>query len=228
VAAGGPLPLAPGAFLSIFGSNFASGSNTANLSPYPLQLGGVQVTLGGEAMPLHFAGTGQINAIVPYDAALNSTQQIVVEVNGSAYSMPEAVALAAAQPTVFTVDDSGSGAGAILTAKPDGTVALNTPSAPASAGDALEIYCTGLGAVSPAVPAGTAASLTQLSYTVGTVTATVGGQAAQVIFAGLAPGYVGLYQVNVALPAGVATGAAVQVVLTEDGLSSPPVTAAIQ
>ena len=228
---GGPLPLAPGSFISIFGSNFAAGSNSASSYPYPINLAGMQVTLGGEALPLQFAGSpsgtyGQINAIVPYNVALNSTEQIVVELNGSAYSMPETVSLAVAQPTVFTLNQSGTGAGAILTVKPNGAEAVNSPSAPASFGDALEVFCTGLGAVSPPLQAGTAASLTQLSYTVDTVTATIGGQGAQVIFAGLAPGYVG-YQVNVLVPSGV-TGAALPLVLTEDGISSPPVTVAIQ
>lgn len=91
----------------------------------------------------------------------------------------------------------------ILGLHPGGTPALNTASNPASAGDALEIYCTGLGPVSPSVIAGTPASSTTLSYTGNTVTATVGGKNAQVLFAGLAPGYVGLYQVNVTVPAGI-------------------------
>jgi uncharacterized protein (TIGR03437 family) len=138
------------------------------------------------------------------------------------------VLVAAAQPTVYTQDQSGSGAGAILTFNPSsGAALLNTAAAPASAGEVLEVYCTGLGAVTPAVPAGTPAPLTSYSQTTNTVAATIGGQAAQVLFAGLAPGFSGLYQVNVLVPNGAPTGAAVPLILTEANLSSPPVTVAI-
>lgn len=229
VAAGGPLPIAPGEFISIFGVNFAgAGSLSTATPPYPATLGQVQATLGGEPLPLQVAAGGQINAIVPYGAAVNSMQQIMVEVNGSQYSMPENVLVAAAQPSVFTQNQSGSGAGAILTVSvANGTVTLNTPSAPAHADDILEVYCTGLGTVSPLVPAGSAAPVSPLSYTTNTVTATLGGQPAQVQFAGLAPGFVGLYQVNVIVPSRLAPGSAAPLVLIEANASSPPVTVAI-
>ena len=79
-----------------------------------------------------------------------------------------------------------------------------------SAGDVATIYCTGLGTVSPTVPEGVAASTTVLSRTTTPVTVTIGGKNAVVNFAGLAPGFVGLYQVNAVVPAGV-TGDAVPV-----------------
>jgi adhesin/invasin len=65
---------------------------------------------------------------------------------------------------------------------------------------------TGLGDVSPGVSDGAAASSNPLSYTNNTITAAVGGTAATVTFAGLAPGFASLYQVNVLIPAGVSTG----------------------
>jgi adhesin/invasin len=82
--------------------------------------------------------------------------------------------------------------------------------------------------VTPSVPAGTAASTTTLSYTDNTVTVTVGGIVAGVAFAGLAPGYVGLYQVNAIVPTGVATGPSVPVIVTAAGAASAPVTVAIR
>ena len=93
----------------------------------------------------------------------------------------------------------------------DGTEFWNTTSSPARAGDVLVIYCTGLGPVSPAVAAGTAAPALPLSGTVDTVM--VGGIAAQAPFAGLAPGFSGLYQVNGVAPSGVAPGPAVTVAI---------------
>src|SRR2546428_46264 len=80
------------------------------------------------------------------------------------------------------------------------------------AGDVISVYCTGLGPVNPAVAEGIPASSTVLSRTVTPVTATVGGQTATVNFAGLAPTFTGLYQVNVVIPNGVAPGDNVPVV----------------
>jgi len=138
------------------------------------------------------------------------------------------VTVGSAQPAVFSQNQSGTGPGVIVVVKPDGTQFETAPTAPASSGDALVIYCTGLGSVSPPVPAGAAASLTQLSSTDDPVTVTVGGQPAKVLFAGLAPGFAGLYQVNVTVPAGIAASPSAPVVLTVDGQSSVPVTVAIQ
>ena len=230
IAEGGSLAIAPGEFISIFGQNFApAGAVNTSTPPYSTQLSQIQVMLGGEAMPLQVTASGQINAVVPYDIPAGFRQQIMVKLNGTSYSMPEPVVTAAAQPSVFTQNQSGSGPGAILTASAiTGAVTLNTPSAPAHANDVLEVYCTGLGTVSPAVPAGAAAPLAPFSYTDNTVTAVIGGVPAQVQFAGLAPGYAGLYQVNVTVPSGVKPGPSVPLVLMEAGAASPPVIVAIQ
>ena len=219
-------PLAPGGFISIFGSNLAQGSNLVSTYPYPTQLSGTQVLLGGEPLPLEYAGPGQINAVIPYDVPVNSTLQLMVTQNGAS-SMPETVLVGPAQPSVFTQNQSGTGAGAVLVIQASGAEFLNTPSAPAGAGDVLAIYCTGLGAVSPPLPAGTAAPLSMLSRTVNPVTVTIGGVPAPVSFAGLAPGFAGLYQVNATVPAGLSAGAAVPLIVSEGGSASPAVTVAI-
>ena len=169
----------------------------------------------------------QIDAIVPFDIEPNSSQQLIIQ-TGDALSQPVNVTVAAAQPGVFTQNQSGSGPGAILGQKPGGVPKLNTPANPASAGDALLIYCTGLGTVTPPVAAGSAAPTSQLSNTDNEVTVTVGGQDAKVLFQGLAPGFVGLYQVNVTVPSGIAAANDVPVILTVAGAASAPVTVAIQ
>jgi uncharacterized protein (TIGR03437 family) len=226
-AASGAPVIAPGAFIAIYGANMGGGVTTASKVPFPTSLGTTQVFLGDQSLPLFFTSAQQIDAIVPYDIAPNSSQQLIVQ-TGDALSQPENVIVAAAQPGVFTQNQSGSGPGAILGQKPGGVAALNTASNPASAGDALLIFCTGLGAVTPPVTAGAAASSTKLSNTDNPVTVTVGGKDAQVLFAGLAPGYVGLYQVNVIVPSGIAAAADVPVVLTEAGATSAPVTVAVK
>jgi uncharacterized protein (TIGR03437 family) len=220
-------PIAPGSFVSIFGSNLAIGLKSSTSYPLAGSLGGTQVTLGGEILPLQFVSAGQINVLIPYDVPTNTTQQLQVTQNGLA-SLSQTVFVAAAQPAVFTQDQSGTGAGVIVVIQPDGAEFLVTPSAPATAGDALAIYCAGLGVVSPAVPAGTAAPLSSLTKATNPISVTIGGQPAQVLFAGLAPGFSGLYQINVVAPAGVSAGSSVPVVVTAAGVSSTAVTIAIQ
>jgi len=226
-AASGAPTIAPGAFIEIYGLNLGGAVNVAPPTAYPTLLGGTQVLLGGQPMPLYFTSNQQTDAIVPYDIVPNSQQQVIVQ-TGTAYSQPEAVAVGVAEPGVFTQDQTGTGAGAIFGQKPGGIPTLNTAANPASAGDYLWIYCTGLGTVTPSVPAGAAAPTSTLSYTDNKVTVTVGGIDAQGLLAGLAPELVGLYQVNVIVPPGVAAGPSVPVVVSAAGAASAPVTVAIK
>ena len=78
-----------------------------------------------------------------------------------------------------------------------------------SAGDAIVIYCAGLGAVNPPVTAGTAAPSSPPAITTNPVTVTIGGKTAQVFFSGLVGGFAGLYQVNAYVPKGITPGDAV-------------------
>ena len=218
-------PISPGSFVSIFGSNLASASVLQTTLPYPVTLGGTQVLLGGIPMPVEYVGNSQINAIVPWNVPVNAVMQLIVEQGGMS-SMPEPVIVSPAVPAVFTSNASGSGQGAIIILKSNGTYLL--PGAgTASAGDVLEIYATGLGAVNAALTSGSAAPSSPPAQTQAPVTVTIGGQTAQVGFAGLAPGYAGLYQVNVTVPAGIAPGTSVPIVLTQGNFSSPPVTIGI-
>ena len=140
--------------------------------------------------------------------------------------MPQSLSVADAQPGIFTDNQQGSGQGKIFHAD---LVTEANPAAPVSAGDTVVIYCSGLGAVSPGVDAGSPApSVEPLARTVNTVTASIGGLNAHVVFAGLTPGFAGLYQVNVEVPAGVTPGDSVPVSLTVAGQSSPVVTMAVR
>jgi uncharacterized protein (TIGR03437 family) len=220
--------VAPGELISIFGTNLAP-SNPTQASSLPLttSLAGTQVLLGGQPLPLQFAGAGQINAVVPFATPLNGLQQLVIEQN-NVYSLPETIVVAAASPAVFTQSQSGQGPGVIVIVGPSGTQIETSASQPASAGDVLVIYCAGLGEVSPPARDGEGAPSSPPSRTVAPVFVTIGGQPAQVQFAGLVPGYAGLYQINVVVPAGVASGMNVPVVITAAGFPSPPVTVGIR
>jgi uncharacterized protein (TIGR03437 family) len=216
-------PLAPGAFISIYGQNLSQGISSSTTLPLATKLADTQVILAGKALPLQFAGTGQINAIVSFDVPPNTSQQLIVT-QGTTVSVPEPVTIAPAQPAVFTLDLSGKGPGIIDVYKPDGThLGVGQP---ASAGYVIVIYCAGLGAVDPPVDAGVGPP--QPSKTVNEVTATIGGLRAQVLFAGVVAGFPGEYQVNVVVPDGVTPGDSVPVVLAVSGQQSVPVTLKIQ
>jgi uncharacterized protein (TIGR03437 family) len=146
---------------------------------------------------------------------------------GTTYSMPVQIDMAQAQPAIFSSGGTPGSLGLIYVYPvAGGSPYLMSASAPAHAGDAIVLYCAGLGAVNPPVPDGAAPG--QLSYTAGTAQLTIGGQSAQVTFSGLAPGFAGLYQVNAVVPSGTQTGAGVPATLAISGQTSPPITIAIQ
>jgi uncharacterized protein (TIGR03437 family) len=220
-------PIGPGSYISIYGSNLSQTTKVAKSLPLGTELAGTRALIAGKSVPLYFTSTGQINAIVPFDVPVSTTQQLLVSQNG-ALSVPEPVVLASAQPAVFTRDQSGKGLGVIVGYKAHtSTHFLIDEQHPVSAGDTLVIYCTGLGAVNPPVAAGSAAPGSPPSKTVNAVTATIGGKNASVKFAGLSPG-TAVYQVNVVVPSGVAPGDSVPVVLATEGLESDPVTIVVK
>jgi len=217
-------PLAPGALIAIFGSYLADGQASAQTLPLPTILGQTQVLLAGQEVPLVFVSEGQINAMLPYDIPVNTRHQLIVR-RGASYTTPEPVTVAPAEPAVFTRDQSGKGPGVVIDSRYQFVDASN----PAAAGDVIVIYTTGLGEVTPKVEAGTPAPVDSLRPTATPVTVTVGGvSASQVLFAGLAPGFTGLYQVNVVIPAGVAAGDAVPVIISVGDRPGPVVTIAIR
>ena len=221
----GGVPIAPGGLVTVYGVNLADGVGQSNGLPLPQQLSGTQAFLGDKPLPILYTSTGQLNVQVPYTVPVNTQYQLTVQ-HGVTLSVPQSLVVAAAQPGIFTVNQQGTGQGSIV--KSD-QVTLAQPGTPAAVGETIVIYCTGLGAVAPAVKEGAPAPTTPpLSTTVNTVTVMIGGKAAQVAFSGLAPGYAGLYQVNVVVPSAITTGDAVPVVLSVAGQTSPPVTITVR
>jgi len=214
----------PGEIVSIFGSNLADGPQAAAQLPLPTQMQNAFVLLGTQTMPLLYVSPTQINAVMPYGLTGGTAYQAVAR-HGSRLSVPQRIAVAAADPAVFTPSGKGQGQGHIYI-EPGNILAGS--STPATAGDTLTMYCTGLGAVTQPVTAGSAAPSQPLAYTAGTVSVTIGGQPATVPFAGLAPGFAGLYQINAKVPSGVPTGDQIPVVIAVDGINSPVVTIAVK
>jgi uncharacterized protein (TIGR03437 family) len=220
-------PLAPGSLISIFGSHLADSLGKAQTFPLPSDLNTTEVIVGGQSLPLVFVSESQVNAIIPYDLPVNATQQVIVT-RGSAISLPEPVSILASESGVFTRDNTGKGNGIVVAAYTDGSQALVDSTNPVKAGDVVVIYATGLGEVDPRVIAGTATPVSPLSYTVTPVTVTIGGVPAPVFFAGLTPGFAGLYQVNATVPGGVPPGSAVPLVISQGTNASQTVNIAIK
>ena len=220
----GLAPVAPGSLIAILGAHLAAAPLSAETLPLPIELGQTQALIGARELPLIFVSDGQINAVLPYDVAVNTRQQIVVR-RGTSYTTPVDVTLTPVEPGVFTRDLSGTGQGFVFDAGFHFVDAAN----PARAGDILAIYITGLGEVTPPIAAGSVAPVDSLHLTVNPVAVSIGGvNAPQVLFAGLAPGYTGLYQVKVVVPEGVAPGAGVPVIVSAADRPGPAVTIAVR
>jgi uncharacterized protein (TIGR03437 family) len=220
-------PVAPGSLVAIFGQYLAQQENSASALPLPNTLGVTQVTIAGRAMPLLFAGASQANAMIPYDLPINAAHQVVAK-RGNTISIPEPVSLLSSRSGVFTKDLTGTGPGIVVKVAGDGTQSIVTADNPVSANDAIVIYCDGLGSVDQPVVAGSQTPVTPLTRTLDAVSVTIGSRPAPVFFAGLTPGFTGLYQINAIVPGGVAPGDGVPLVITQAGQASPPVSISVR
>lgn len=217
----------PGTMISVFGTALAESTVQASLIPLPNTLATASIFMGGVQLPLIYVSDRQVNAVLPYGIATNAKYQVIVQ-RGGALSTPETIVVLDAQPGVFTADQSGKGQGSIYKIPSGGGQILAAPGAPVTAGDVLTVYCAGLGEVNPPLEAGTPAPMNQLEHTANPVAATIGGVDATVLFAGLTPGFAGLYQINLVVPPGVSTGDAVTLLIKVAGQVSVPVTLAVQ
>ena len=217
--------IAPGAIVAIFGADLASDTQVATVVPLPTTLGDTRVTFNDIPAPPFFVSGGQINAQVPFELMAGTGSVTVQVTRGTESSEAQPIAIAAVSPGIFTLNQQGIGPGAILHA---GDFQPVNDSAPAQPGEFILIFCTGLGSVQPEVPSGDVAPTVEpLARTVTLPMVNIAGIAADVTFSGLAPGFVGLYQVNVQVPAGVPSGTQ-EVEIIIDGVPSNTVTIAVE
>ncbi len=216
-------PLARGQIFSVFGNRLAIGRSFADQVPLPRSLAGVTAKLAGTDVPLFFSDTGQLNAQIPFELPSGGTFPLVVTMGGLG-SSPELITLTNTQPGIFTVAQSGSGPG-VITDAPGTLIATANP---ARLGQVVIVYATGLGPTNPTVPTGEATPFGTLARVVDGLTVTVGGVPAAVDFAGLTPGFVGLYQVNVRIPDNAPLGDGVELFLEQNQIRSNTVTLVIQ
>jgi uncharacterized protein (TIGR03437 family) len=194
--------MASGAWMSIFGSNFAARSRSWNTADFvgnrmPTSLEGVQVLVEGQPAAIHFVSPGQVNFQAP-SGLLEGWARVEIRTPGGidsafVYASREA-------PGFFQLDGNGN----LAALHPDGVpVGANGPGAPyvgrpAMAGEVIAIYGTGFGPTSPALPAGETFSGSASLVDRADLAVTIGGVAARVDYAGLTGA--GLNQINVAVP----------------------------
>lgn len=190
--------LAPGSLATVFGSGITSlpGIVQAGSFPLPQTLAGTSVSLNGIAAPIIAVaavnGQEQINFQVPYELSGVSTASLVITANGQS-SSPVSVPIASLQPEIFTITRKGAN---------------------------ITIWATGAGPVSNTPMTGRPAPVSPLAELIAQPVVTAGGAAASVTFAGLAPNFAGLYQINATLPPGAGAGASV--VVSAGGATSRP------
>ena len=183
--------LAPGSLFTVFAGNLSAGTMAAATGPWATSWNGISVKINGIAAPLALVSPTQINAQVPFEIAPGPTA-LTIESNGTAAG-PVGLTIQSASPGIFV-----DGASRAAATNQDGT--LNLAGNPAPAGSFISVYLTGQGLVDPTLGSGAAAPLDVLLNTVAQTTATIGGVPATVSFSGLAPGFVGLCQVNLLVP----------------------------
>ena len=216
--------VAPGEIVTIFGAN----AGPVSLTPLEISggilknsIGGVQVFFDGVAAPIVYALVNQSSVIVPFGVAGHNTTTIQYSYNG-VMSSPQTLLVAQTAPAIFAQNSTGSGPGAIL----NQDNSLNSASNPAAVGSVVQVFATGGGVTNPGGADGALA--TGIQHQAVTPTATVGGVAATVQYAGTSPGLVnGVMQVNVQIPQG-ASGAQPLVITMNGASSQSNITLAVQ
>jgi uncharacterized protein (TIGR03437 family) len=196
-ATGLPGAIAPGEIISMYGVDIGPDpgmlgqfDETGNLSA---SVGSVQVTFGGVPAPLFFVSTYQVNVQVPYSVAVKSVAEVRLVYDGLPSSLIR-LPVAEASPGIFK-DSSG----AAMALNQDG--AVNSPAAPAAPGSVIVLFATGAGEIAPGRSSGqrAVAPFGQLALP---VSVRIGSAPAEILYAGEAPGLVGVAQFNVRVPDG--------------------------
>lgn len=219
--------ISPGQLVSLFGLGLGPDtpkSASGGAAFLPKRLGGVRVLFDGQPAPLLFVSKEQINLVAPSRLGDDGEADVQVEF-ASSWSNVLTVAVAQASPGIFTLRQGGAGQAAALNFD-SGAYSVNGAGNPIAKGDVLIVYFTGAGAVPvdgliPSAPRALEGA---------DVRVTVGGQSAEVLYVGDAPGIVsGVYQANIRIPAGTPAGANVDLTITVDGAGTQGgVTIAVQ
>lgn len=214
-AADGVSPVASGGLISVFGSNLSPSTIAASGTPLPTVLGNSCLLVNGTPISLLLVSSSRINAQLDNVTSGSSTISIRTPQNVS----PDFnFTVGSTAPAVFLNGTDGNS-----TNLPSVTRAANglqvTPSNPIHEGDSLTIFAAGLGLTSPVVAAGTVSPTNPLAVAVVQPTVTLNGTSLPVTFAGLVPGQIGVYEIQVNVPSSTPLGLSVPLIITQNGQS---------
>lgn len=217
-------PLAPGTIAQVYGSNLATSQASPNVLPLPTTFKNTSALVGPNQAPLFYLSSGQVNLLIPNETVPNQQLPLVLNVNGS-YTLPVTVDIVRAAPGVLSSDDGPNPPsvqnGAHLVAQHAADFSTVSSTNPAKPGETLVMYLVGMGATNPPVPSGAASPSATLAVVTNQPIVTVGSETASVAFAGLTPGFVGLYQINFQVPQSAPAGD-LQVTVTQNGVAANP------
>ncbi|MEZ5354818.1 MAG: S8 family serine peptidase [Bryobacteraceae bacterium] len=221
--------VAPGSYAAIYGRDLSESFRAATTASLPLSLAGVSVSFDVPArrisVPgrLHFVSDGQVNVQIPWELqGLNSAvMKVSIENSSSALFT---VQLNDYSPALFEIPDPS---GRQIAAALDGQFRLVTTSNAPGPGGTVQLYGNGLGPVTNTPASGEPSSADPLSQCTTTPQVTVGGRPAEVLFCGLAPFNVGLYQLNLRLAADTPSGVQ-PVAITTAGVEAKVVSLPVQ
>jgi uncharacterized protein (TIGR03437 family) len=217
-------PVAAGSIATVFGNFPVGASVSAPGIPLPPMLAGLTMKFAdGFPVPLLFVSVAEVNIQVPWELGGQTEAQLTAGIGGLA-GAGQRVTLAPFAPGIFAINGQGNGQGAIL----DASYRLVDANNPTTTSDVVQIYCTGLGAVTNQPATGAGAPNDPLATTTTLPRVMIGNAPAKVQFSGLVPGSAGLYQVNVEVPAEASRGAAVGVTISMGDVVSNSVTIAVR
>ncbi len=217
-----PAPVAPGSIAAIFGTGLNDGSQVLFSSFGPdgtlvTTLAGASVTVGNISAPMFYSTSGQLGIQIPLELDGQSSADILVTVGGQT-SQVATVNITSVKPGLFTVSQDGRGTAVCL--HTDGVTPVSAD-LPANPGEVVIFYGTGFGPVDPPLGTGAPSSGNKITLK---ASMTIDGLPADIQFAGVAPGFVGLNQINVVVPGLARTNGADAVVLTINGVPANAVT----
>jgi uncharacterized protein (TIGR03437 family) len=204
-------PLAPGSMARAYGTDLAAGSLPAPAVPLTTSLGETSLLIGGYEAPLYFISPGRVDVQIPVELESDRRHAVIISANGQ-YSVSDSLTLAPAQPGLLAGDD-----GQIVARHADLTLVSDRQ--PAQASETIVAYLSGMGATDPPIASGYASSRDVLATVQIVPTVTIDGKNAPLVFAGLSPGLVGVYEVQVKIPSGITEGR-VPMVVTQNGVAS--------
>jgi len=208
--------LAAGSLISVFGSNLNPVNMATQEVPLPTAIGESCLTANGSAVPMMFASPGQVNAQLPLH--LGGSVVMTLYTPGGV-SDDYYVNLLPLAPAIFLSGTAGPLTGIPVVVK-DSNQQLVTGSNPIRSDDAISIYATGLGPTSPEVAAGMLSPASPLAAALQAPDVRLGGVPLQVGYAGLAPGQIGVYQINARAPAKAQSGIQVPLTVSQGGVTA--------